>query len=73
MRSNSFFQIVTPIFHDGFEKSGKFYVRYDFDRDLDLVLDYEVNFNFKLLFIILCKTEQYSRNFLNKVKIFKNF
>ena len=33
-----------PIFYDGFEKSGKLYVRYDLDHDLDL--DYYVEFNF---------------------------
>ena len=35
----------TPIFYDGFEKSGKFYVRYDLDHDLDL--DHLTNFAIK--------------------------
>ena len=38
--------MVTPIFYDGFGKSGKFYVRYDCDHDRDLDLDHERNFNF---------------------------
>ena len=37
--------MVTPIFYDGFENNGKFYVRYDVDYDLDL--DDEENFNLK--------------------------
>ena len=28
--------MVTPIFYDGFEKIEKFYIRYDFDRDLEI-------------------------------------
>ena len=40
--------MVTPIFYDGFEKGGKFYVRYDLDHDhdLDLDLDQYVEFSF---------------------------
>ena len=34
--------MVTPIYYDGFGKSGKCYVQYD----LDLDLDHEGNFNF---------------------------
>ena len=36
--------MVTPIFYDGFEKSGKFYVQIDLYHDHDL--DHEKNFNF---------------------------
>ena len=36
--------MTTPIFYDGFEKSGKFYAQYDLDHDLNL--DREGNFNF---------------------------
>ena len=37
----------TPIFYDGFEKGGKFYVRYDLDHDHDLDVDQYVEFNFQ--------------------------
>ena len=33
-------------FFDGFEKNGKFYVRYDLNYDLDLDLYHEVDFDF---------------------------
>ena len=36
----------TPIFYEGFEKVGKFYVRYDLNHELDLDLDHYVEFNF---------------------------
>ena len=44
--------MVTPIFYDGFEKSGKFYIRYDLGHDLELDLDHEGNFNFQPIWLL---------------------
>ena len=48
MTLNSIFLMEIPIFYDGFEKSGNFFVWHDLDHDLDLAgdLDDEVHFDF---------------------------
>ena len=62
--------MVTPIFYDGFEKSGKFDVRYDLYHDLDLDLDHEGNCEFYPILLIKMG-EDFQKNLLDLHMTFK--
>ena len=66
--------MVTPIFHNGFEKSGKFYVRYDLDHDLDFELDLDlttkgisISINFPIKNKVKLKKKIYDHQIIFKV------